>query len=629
MKKILTIILVSFALSVFTMSLFAEDPQSMRAVATDNVFSGTWEDVYDPIDLGDINKFFFFTNLSDFNGEYNSLGDDLTPISRVKFLEKLPLGVAFENPFKENLKHAFFVRFHKNLSPSYSGQGYYGENEEFETEYMDVTGDDIYDIKVITHNENDNYYGDESSFDFIWNNNYTYGDYTMGLKLSSTSANSEIDDSSSQMGSYEFSNYDFQNGFYWGENSQGTTMEFYELDSEEYYLKLREDGDFSTTIKDNQKKVQFSMERENDFLVANTLLRYDLGLNTRRNASRDTDDDYYASYEEISLEDSISSTGVYEQNYTRRIKLNTNDLYLALQLKKDLPKAYEGRKFFWETGVTAGYIFGDRENYSSRTTEIEKEYINAPSSGIYVSDFSSFEDIVDESGDISGAHFDTHFLVNLPLNDYAAFGFGSYFNYSSTTGNYDYESEIMNLSVYQQGEEVDDMYDYTRTQQEHAKADKQSITNNSEFRVPIALEFRIPEAHTSNNDGFGLRNFVFRVGSTFQMTRHYIEDTYNSVERVPSQIITEYGDGSLSEAHDDSILLESSKNIRETIESTKRFSGGIGYQHSENVSIDLGGFYNYDTDHYYVGLSFTINKQNFELIELACLTIGWLFFIDM
>lgn len=603
MKKILIIILVCFALT-----LLAEDPQSMRAVATDNVFSGTWEDVYDPIDLGDINKFFFFTNLSDFNGEYNSNGDDLTPASRVKFLEKLPLGVAFENPFKENLKHAFFVRFHKNLSPSYSGEGYYGENEEYETEYMDVTGDDIYDIKVITHNKNDNYSDDESSFDFIWNNNYSYDDYIIGLKLSSSSTKTELDYSSSQMGSYEFSEYYNQNGFYWGENSQETTSEYYELESDEYYLKLKEEGDFSTTIEDNHKKVQFSMERENDFLVANSLLRYDLGLNTRRNASRDTDDNYYASYEEISIEDTTSSTGVYEQNYTKRIKLNTNDLYLAIELKKDLPKAYEGRKFFWETGAAAGYIFGDRENYYSRTTEIEKEHINAPGSGFYTSDFSSNEMTVDESGDISGAHFDTHFLVNLPLNDYAAFGFGSYFNYSSTTGNYDYESELMNLQVYQQGEEVDDMEDYTRTQQEYAKADKQSITNNTEFRVPIALEFRIPEAHTSKNDGFGLRNFVFRIGSTFQMNRHYIEDTFNSLEKVPNQLIIEYGDGSLTESHDDSILLESNKNIRETIESTKRFSGGIGYQHSENVSIDLGGFYNYDTDNYYVGLSFTINK---------------------
>ena len=45
------------------------------------------------------------------------------------------------------------MRFRNNETPEYLGNGNTGEYEEYVTTYEDVTGDDIYDIKTITHNK--------------------------------------------------------------------------------------------------------------------------------------------------------------------------------------------------------------------------------------------------------------------------------------------------------------------------------------------------------------------------------------------------------------------------------------------------------------------------------------------
>jgi hypothetical protein len=118
----------------------------------------------------------------------------------------------------------------------------------------------------------------------------------------------------------------------------------------------------------------------------------------------------------------------------------------------------------------------------------------------------------------------------------------------------------------------------------------------------------MPDSDLSLNDGFGLRNFVFRLGSTFILNSENIEDTYNVVENLPNYMITEYGDGSINEEHDSENTFTSEKTITKRTESAKRFSAGIGYKHSQNVSIDLGAYYDYDTEDYSFGIAFTLNK---------------------
>ena len=604
MKKTVTLLMLCFAISF----IFADEPQSMRDVASNGIFSDAWEDMFDPIKLKGIDQFYFFTNFADFNLEYNDMYGDITENSETKFFEELPAGIAFTNPFLKNLKHSFFVRFRNNKTPEYLGNGDTGEFEEYVTTYEDVTGDDIYDIKTITHNKEIDYAENDKLFDFIWNNNIQLGNMNCGLKFSSFTSKEELDNSQSYLGDYDFGNYGLINGFGWGDNQKEMYKEFYELEEESYNFRYSEKGDFSTKIENDQKKFQFSIEKENNLLINDSFLRFDIEMDMHQNLSRDTNDEYNATYEEIILADTLVNSGNISETFNRKIERKENDFHFSTTLKKYLESSFNGKKGFWKTGVNFGYIFGEKNDYWQNHL-ISEEKVDSLNSVEYT--FIEATDNLsnsEENGDISGIHFGSHFLMNLPLNDYSIFGFGGYYNFSNTCGNYDYTSEILNVESYQIGSSIDTENEYTQTETEFLSADKQTIISASNFRIPIAIELKIPEDHTSQNDGFGIRNFVFRIGSTFVYHVTKTENTYDDIEKNPNLIMTEYGDGSISENHDAENELNSNKEIINRAESSKIFSTGIGYNHSDNLSIDLGGYYNYKTEHYLVGISFTISR---------------------
>ena len=79
--------------------------------------------------------------------------------------------------------------------------------------------------------------------------------------------------------------------------------------------------------------------------------------------------------------------------------------------------------------------------------------------------------------------------------------------------------------------------------------------------LPIALEFKMPDSDISPNDAFGLRNFVFRLGSTFILSSEYMENTYNIVENLPNFVVTEYGNGTYNEVHESENTFTSEKTI--------------------------------------------------------------------
>lgn len=588
--------------------VIANEPQSMRNVASNGIFSDAWEDVFDPIKLNEIDQFYFFTNFADFKIEYNDMYGDITANSETKFFEELPAGIAFTNPFLKNLKHSFFVRFRNNETPEYLGNGNTGEFEEYVTTYEDVTGDDIYDVKTITHNKELDLAENDKLFDFIWNNNIQLGNLNCGLKFSSFTSNKELDNSQSYLGDYDFGNFGLIYGFDWGDNQEEMYKEFYELEDENYYFRYSEKGDFSTKIEDDQKKFQISMEKDNNLLVNDSFLRFDFCIDMHQNLSRDTNDEYNATYEVIIIADTLVNSGNITETYNRKIERKENDFHFSTTLKKYLDSSFDKKKGFWETGINFGYIVGEKEDYWQNHL-ISEEKVDSLNSVEYtyieaIDNLSKTE----ESGDISGVHFGSHFLTNLPLNDYSIFGFGGYYNYSNTCGNYDYTSDILNIESYQIGSSIDTEVEYTQTETELLSADKQTIISTSNFRIPIALELKTPEDHTSQNDGFGLRNFVFRLGSTFLYNVSKTENTYDVIEKNPNLVMTEYGDGTITENHDAEMELNSNKEIINRAESSKIFSTGIGYNHSDNISIDLGGYYNYDTENYLVGISFTIRK---------------------
>ncbi len=51
----------------------------------------------------------------------------------------------------------------------------------------------------------------------------------------------------------------------------------------------------------------------------------------------------------------------------------------------------------------------------------------------------------DENGDISAFDFSSYFLMNLPLNKTANFGYGLTYNYTYSIGEFDLEEKLENV----------------------------------------------------------------------------------------------------------------------------------------------------------------------------------------
>ncbi|HPR17851.1 MAG TPA: hypothetical protein PLD62_06365 [Candidatus Cloacimonadota bacterium] len=601
MKKV--IILVSVL--IILLPLFADEPVSMKNVSTGGVFSGTWENIYDPIDLGNYDKMYFFTNMADFSWKFNDLYSDYENTSKITFFEEFPFGIAFTNPFYQSLKHSFYVKVSQNTVPGTTNHYQTGEYEMYETEYEDLNNNGIYDTKTITYRKEKSHQQDDQKFDFIWNNSFKLGDAQVGLKLSSFSTKEEWDEASEHIGNYEFGNY--LDGFHRYDHNEDYYYETYYIGEDDYFLRCAEKGVFLTSLKENQKNMQVSYQKAMDELYADSFLRLDLGI-ASHNYNYKIDDDYTGEYNEIITADTLVNSGNIAECIFRQSKTKQNDFYVSAKLKKQMDASFEGENGFWEAVVNAGLISGDR-NYAREDHLISEEKEDSLNSVEYtIIESDDYNQEYSEDGDISGFHLGSHVLFNLPLNDNAAFGFGGYYNYNYTCGDYDYTSSLLEIESYRIGSAIDTASEYTQTTTEYISADEQQIIKRSVFQVPIALEFKIPIEHYSTNDAFGLRNFIFRLGTTYQLDKTQYESTYDIKDNDPYMIITEYGNGTVAEEHDNYNSLISEKTKYTLVTSTKRFSAGIGYQHSQNLGIDLGGSYNYDTKDYFVGLSFTISR---------------------
>lgn len=604
MKNILAIILLTCLIS----TTLAQEPQSMRYLASSGVFTDTWEDVYDPISLNNIERFYFFTNFADFSYSFNDNFGQLSENSETRLFEEFPFGIAFTNPFKENIKHAFFVRFRNSLTPELTENGNMGEYEESNTLYGDSNNDGIIDEKSITYTKEENYQDNDKLVDFIWNNNIEMDNYSLGFKISLFNYKEELDNAQERMGLFNFGGYDYLDGFNSGSNQLDTYGELYDIDEDDYKHRYSEKGNFSTKLEEKKMNFMFSLEKNSNLFVDDNNLRFDLAFNIVKSLSRDTNDSYYGSYEDIIVPDTLVNYGMITDDYKRKINMSTKKISFVSSMNKEIDSRFNGEYGFWEIGFSTGYLQGEKEN-SWKKHLISAEKVDSLNSTEYtITELQNNYSLSDENGDISAFDFSSYFLMNLPLNKTANFGYGLTYNYTYSIGEFDLEEKLENVEENYMGQEIDTSSEYQITETQYFSGEKETIITNNEFVIPIALEFKIPTNHISSNDGFGIRNFLFRLGSTFIYDFITTENTYNSIDNQINFRIIEYGDGSVEEDHIAFNELSSNKEIITQATSSKIFTGGIGYEHSENVNIDLGGKYNYQTEDYFIGLSFTISK---------------------
>ena len=598
MKKYLLISLIL----IFLIGLFAQQPISMRNIASDGLFEADWDYIFDPINLGKSDSLYFFTNMADFSYKYNDLLGDVNEDAETNLLEELPLGIALNNPLVKDLRHSFYIRFMNNLTPDPN----IAETECYTTDYIDQNGDDFYDLKTITYEYEIDNEEDRQHLDFIWNNHFEFDTYSLGLKFSSFYFCENYDDATLNMGSNNFDPLGYLDGIGDGKNNFDYYKEFYDFENDELFYDISEAGDFNTEISDNQTKLLLSADLENHFLIKDSMLRFNLGYDHHKDLSQKVDDDYSASYSYI-YPDSLVDTGSISETYNKKQVINQDHFYLSSRLKKGLKGSFDGNAGFCEFALLGGLISGDSEgSYDSNMSSQIVYNDTIPEDIITEENNSCFAYC--EKGDHTGFDFNTHFRMNLPLNNYALFGIGCYYGYTYLNYQLNHSSKYNISSATTTGSLFDDDDDIISTSHEFLSADKESINQKSYLRIPIALEFKIADDQLTSFDVFSLRNFVYRLGTTFIYNTRNIEDTYNDVIHQPHFEIIEYGDGTVYESHEGENTLKSEKTITKSNESLKRFSAGIGYKHSQNVRIDLATYYDCDTEDYYFGLSFTIKK---------------------
>jgi hypothetical protein len=280
-------------------------------------------------------------------------------------------------------------------------------------------------------------------------------------------------------------------------------------------------------------------------------------------------------------------------------------IFVGAQIKKELADNLNFNNNFHEFALQAGYISGESNNNYLNTQFWQRQH-----EAYFPEDAdlfkSEFHNEINEKGDFAGINIKSNYRFNLELNRFASFGMGCWLDYDKIVFDLDYENSLEDIYTVKQGVEFDQVNDYITTETEHIYAEKQSISATSQLRLPIALEFRIADDDISSNDPFSLRNFVYRLSSTFFYNYSQLEDTYNTITSEPNMIIIEHGNGFVEEEHDTQSILTADKKITKRSSSRKQFAAGIGYRHSGNVSIDLAVIYDYPTDDYLFGLSFTI-----------------------
>ncbi len=601
MKKIIALI---FILGLFILN-FAQEPVSIRSNSLANIIDDNLDLIYDPIELGFIEGTYFFTNLADFNTYYRDNNGDWEEQNE-PFLTELPLGLSFQNPFKENFKHSFLLRLRESKESEhvYGGSG---EHEEMSAYYYDVDGDGLYDMKQLQSKKYTNY-DISKRLGFVFNNSFIFGSTTLGFKFSYDKQNSEEDEAKSDMGIWNFGGY--LDGVESGDYGFEETTTNYLLEDEYSDYDFSEEGDFLTKTEKSNIKYNFAVMRKFTISDKETEFRLDILHQRLVSGKVKTDDDYSGNYTEITESDSLSNydieTGNITDAYTMIKDESGNKSQIEFSIKKVFDKQIERKNDgFWKLGIVYGLTSGDYDFADDRqlTTEQNMDYASTSNTD-FIQEVSNHQ-YINDIGDYNGSNFIFYGKFNIPYDEIINFGFGAFYDYRVVERDTDYIEDEINISEYTEGSSFNDENDYIITETSKLTADRTFEKQIYQMRIPVGLEFRMPKKDLTDFDTFGLRNFSFRIGTTYFYTKTIINDIKQVTDSCPLTTITEYGDGEVEIIIDDNYYQSTSEHTEDII-GMKRFSGGIGYHHSENLQIDFGGFIDDNGKNSLIGISFSI-----------------------
>jgi len=614
------------------MIAIAQEPISIRSQSLGNVIEDDWDLIYDPIELRFVNGNHFFTNMADFNEMDNDvmvsnpmeptfLPMDFTTTNNKSgypndFSKELPIGFAFKNPIFGFLKHAFLLRL-KNSKEAESANNGYGEYEYDSSNYYDGDNDGLYDSKTLSSGKYINYDIDRRTA-FILNNNLKMGPMTFGWELVADHQFSEDDEALTEMGVATFGDLLHGTGSSAGNNpwdSWNNSLVNYGFDESTTHY-LIEDDFFDYTSLENGS---FLTIEEDSYAKSHMAFMMDLGLELRADLinqalldGRIKTNDYYSGdytkYDDADMQD--YEAGTITETYKRLTGGDGSVHKLGGSVKGVFDKRDKRKNDgFWQLGAMLGTSLGNYESSSYNQLDWTKNRVYSDTTNLDWRETRAEHQLVSDAGNYDGSSMDIFGRLHVPIGKIINLGIGGFYNYNKTTRNTDYISETTTATEYIYNGSFDDSQDYTSTANKKLVADRTYETQYATYRIPVGLEFRMPKDALTDNDLFSLRNFSFRIGTTFISSHTIINDKHQITDFHPQITTTEYGDGDVNIDINDTYY--TSTSIRtENIIGEKQFSAGIGYRHSENLQIDLGGYGGEDVA--FVGISFTVKLDIIE-----------------
>jgi hypothetical protein len=592
---------------VFLGSLFciwAQEPVSMRNVALGGVIDGDWENIYDPIELSFYPQQYFFTNLSDIKKQVSVYDDEVVFEQKSEFVSEYPFGFTFKTPFSEVAKHALLLRFKDNQKPA-ANSGI-GETEAEEINYIDADHDYLYDSKGTYYSKDTNYKDVSSRLLLLLNNSFPMGDNIFGVRLSLDKHTDLFDEASMNFGDYDFS--EFLDGYYEGDHTNYKTTTIEDLIQHRTTLEHGESGTFETSNKSSVAQALLSLMHPSDLFGGNSELRYDLNLSLNDADASKTNDRYDGHFYQVTG-DSAYAEGFYKQKATRTYSKPRNEIFANTKIRHNqttgIPRLQQN---FWEINLGAGYFYGDYKNSINNSIESRKLYADSTSTGFdQLTTYTESEKSTD-NGDYKGFHAKVAARSSVFFSDYVCFGYGFVCDFQTfdrkTDRTYDFHSLLLN----QEGDAFDTSDDNRITTDQVDTGKFEETRTTLQTILPVGLEFSIPRSSLTDNDGFGLRNFSFRLGTVFTHTTTFsdVRATENAV--IANTSVEENGAGDVDVTLPTSDWIYGVKTITKERTGTKKFTAGIGYNHSDNLSIDLASTMDSNGDNFFIGLMFTVKR---------------------
>jgi hypothetical protein len=585
-------------------AIWAQSPESLRHYTLGTVMDGEWEDIYDPIGLSFYNQTYYYTSLSDYLQHMNVYGGEVQFVEESRFLSEYPFGCSFTNPFDKAIRHALLIRFKDSMVPNLSNG--YGESESVTTEYYDLNGDYIYDLKQYSILKQTDYTDMADKLYMLLNTSVPMGEGVFGVKLSYDFDCQEWDEAVMQVDPTGFSTY--LDGFSEGDIGEERYFSSTNLDTGITNVEYSEKGKFETTASTGTMDCLISYMQPTSLIAGNNELRYNLNLTFDSKNLNETNDRYSGEYYRVFNEDTHGE-GVFDQTYDRLWRMPRAEVFGSVKLRRNLDEGKPRYKqSFVEIGLGLGGFGGAYEDSFTEQLNSNSLYVDTTSVDTQEIENTDIMETSDNSGNYFGFHGNLTARSGIFFSEYVCFGYGVNLDIQTFRRKSDNDYEYNYVNINQLGTAFDDIDDVKITTRNSYTYNQELAQTNLVTTLPVGLEFSLPKTSLTDHDSFSLRNFTFRVGTVFTHNIEY-RDYRNKLDDVEvNNTVTEYGDGTVFETHSDDYVFTNSHDQSTQANGFKRFTAGLGYEHSDFLNIDLGGHVDSDGENYFIGAMFTVKR---------------------